>query len=205
MKNLAALPFPLVESNPNSWQLDELGGTLIAKALPQSDLYINPKGAGAADAPSTLNALTLLGTPPVGDYQFSAKVMVGFNASYDAGALLIWSSNQRWAKLCFEFSPDMESMVVSVVTMGASDDANSFTTPTHWVWLRVSKIDHSYAFHASVDARSWKLIRVFTLGKESDDLKIGFVAQAPVGNGCEVSFSDIHFTSTRLLELRDGS
>jgi uncharacterized protein len=61
-----------------------------------------------------------------------------------------------------------------------------------------------FAFHASTDGREWKLIRHFTLG---DDVvpAVGFEAQSPTGEGCEVTFDDIRFEARRLHELRDGS
>lgn len=96
-------------------------------------------------------------------------------------------------------------MVVSVVTRGASDDANSFTLPINEVWLRISRMQEVYAFHASRDGVEWKLIRVFTLGNEIENHQVGFVAQAPIGNGCEVTFREIAFTYSTLVELRDGS
>jgi uncharacterized protein len=69
----------------------------------------------------------------------------------------------------------------------------------------VSRIDHAHAFHASVDARTWRLIRVFSLGEVLDGHMIGFEAQSPTGDGCVVAFDRIRFTSERLGDLRDGS
>ena len=50
-----------------------------------------------------------------------------------------------------------------------------------------------------------KLIRAFTLGVDTANHKIGFVAQAPVGDGCDVEFSDIKYSTHKLNALRDGS
>ena len=96
-------------------------------------------------------------------------------------------------------------MVVSVVTRDASDDVNSFTLPINEVWLRISRMGEVYAFHASTDGAVWKLIRVFALGSGIENHQVGFVAQAPIGNGCDVTFSDIHFSYSSLAQLRDGS
>ena len=199
------IPFPLVESQTGNWNSDESSGSLSVTALPHSDLYCNPKGESSPDVPSVLNALTLLGSPRASDFQFSAKVSVDFKSTYDAGVLLIWRDERTWAKLCFEYSPDREAMVVSVVTLGASDDANSFTVPHNAAWLRISRMERVYAFHASHDANNWKLVRVFTLGSEVAEHKVGFEAQAPIGSGCQITFEDIKFTETSLAELRDGS
>jgi len=134
-------------------------GRVTASATPRSDFFIDP-GRGTTDhAESTLNAATLLGSAPEGDFQFSARVSVDFAASYDAGVLMLRVDDGRWAKLCFEFSPAGEPMVVSVVCRGVCDDANAFVVPQRSVWLRVSRIDRAYAYHAGLDGRSWQMIR----------------------------------------------
>jgi regulation of enolase protein 1 (concanavalin A-like superfamily) len=187
------------------WRNDEQAASVIADAPARTDLYINPGGQGSGDAESMLNAATLLGTPPSGDFQLSAKVTVDFAAQYDAGVVLLWIDERNWAKFCFELSPAAEPMVVSVVTRDVSDDANAFVVADQFVWLRVSRVDHVYAFHASTDERSWRLIRVFTLGEVLDGHMIGFEAQSPTGDGCRVSFDHIRFVPERLEDLRDGS
>jgi regulation of enolase protein 1 (concanavalin A-like superfamily) len=97
-------------------------------------------------------------------------------------------------------------MVVSVVTRNVSDDANAFVVPEPSIWLRISRLGHVYAFHASTDANLWRLIRVFTFDDDRvGDHQIGFEAQSPTGDGCTVTFDEICFSSDRLSDLRDGS
>jgi Protein of unknown function (DUF1349) len=110
------VPFPLSPSHPGLWQVDEAAGTVMVAAQAHSDIFIDPgdgfaNGSSGGDAgislnaESMLNAATLLGVPPDGDFQFSARVTVGFASTFDAGVLLLWLDERRWAKLCFEFSP----------------------------------------------------------------------------------------------------
>ena len=159
----------------------------------------------ALNAESMLNAATLLGDVPEGDFQLSARVTVSFASAFDAGVLLIWLSERYWGKLCFEFSPAGEPMVVSVVCRGVSDDANAFIVPGRSVWLRVSRIDRAYAYHASLDGQTWRMIRVFNLDDETSRDRIGFEGQSPTGDGCSVTFDEIRFVPERLADLRDGS
>ncbi len=205
MVQLPALPFSLSSSHEYSWKVEADTQGLSARALPKSDLYRNPAGDFLSDATSALNALTLMGRPHDLDFQLSARVSVNFDSDYDAEALLIWLDTKAWAKLCFEYSPDKEFMVVSVVTQLASDDANSYVLPTNTVWLRISRLGHLYAFHSSSDGEVWKLIRAFTLGVNIGDHQIGFVAQAPVGEGCDVAFDQISYSASTLSGLRNGS
>jgi regulation of enolase protein 1 (concanavalin A-like superfamily) len=179
--------------------------SVVASALGHSDFYINPGGSDSGDAESLMNAATLLGAPPEGDFQFSARVSVGFRSQFDAGVLMVWVDARRWAKFCFEYSPAGEPMVVSVVTREVSDDANAFTASADAVWMRVSRLGQVYAFHASTDRRSWRLVRVFTLGDDVGDHRIGFEVQSPTGEGCTVRFDEVGFVQRRLGDLRDGS
>lgn len=203
--HLSELPFPLTPSPSDVWRHDAGADSVIGEAPPRTDLYVNPGGASSGDAESMLNAATLVGPTPAGDFQFSARVSVDFAAQYDAGVLLLWIDERHWAKFCFEFSPAAEPMVVSVVTREFSDDANAFVVPDQFVWLRISRLDHVYAFHASTNGSLWHLIRVFTLGTELDRHSIGFEAQSPTGDGCTVTFDLIRFSTERLGDLRDGT
>jgi regulation of enolase protein 1 (concanavalin A-like superfamily) len=203
--DLPELPFPIVASPAGVWRRDEQGAGLVATAAGHTDLYVNPAGPDSTDAESLLNAATLLGTPPAGDFQLSARVSVDFRSQFDAGVLLVWIDDHHWAKFCFEFSPASQPMVVSVVTREFSDDANAYVVPDRSVWLRVSRIDRVYAYHASTDATTWELVRVFSLGSDVADHQIGFEAQSPTGDGCTVTFEDIRFAQQRLADLRDGS
>ncbi len=202
---VSALSFSVTPSHVGVWRVDEQTGAVVGDAPARTDFYINPGGEGSGDAASMLNAATLLGTPPAGDFQLSARVTVDFAAQYDAGVLMVWIDERNWAKFCFEFSPAAEPMVVSVVTRVVSDDANAFVVADRTVWLRVSRTDHVYVFHASTDGAAWRLVRVFTLGEPLDGHSIGFEAQSPTGDGCTVTFDHIRFTSERLRDLRDGS
>jgi uncharacterized protein len=202
---LPDLPFTLSPSPEAAWKISETPITVTAWALPHSDVFIDPGGGTQLNAESMLNAATLLGVPPEGDFQFSARVTVGFAATYDAGVLLLWADDHDWGKLCFEFSPAGEPMVVSVVTRGVSDDANAFVVDGPTVWLRVSRVSHAYAYHASLDGTDWRMVRFFSVDGTSGPVAIGFEAQSPTGDGCVVAFDDVRFTRQRLADIRDGS
>jgi regulation of enolase protein 1 (concanavalin A-like superfamily) len=204
------VPFPLTPSSAGLWRVDEAAGAVTVAAQPRTDIFIDPgsgsAGPGAAlNAESMLNAATLLGDVPEGDFQLSARVTVDFASAFDAGVLLLWLDERHWGKLCFESSPAGEPMVVSVVCRGVSDDANAFMVPGRSVWLRVSRIDRVYAYHASLDGKTWPMIRVFNLDDETSRDRIGFEGQSPTGDGCSVTFDAIRFLPERLADLRDGS
>ncbi len=90
------------------------------------------------------------------------------------------------------------------MTRGVSDDANAFAVSVAAAWLRVSRNDETFAFHASVDGSWWSLIRHFTLDG-AGSAAAGFLVQSPTGEGAHGRFDEIVWTSAPLRELRDGS
>jgi regulation of enolase protein 1 (concanavalin A-like superfamily) len=195
---LPALPFPLRWLSPpaESGVADE---TLTIVAGPRCDWFIDPDGVSEP----VLNAPALVGEPE-GDFILSARVTVDFAATFDAGVLVLFGNDRTWAKLCFEYSPAGEPMVVSVVTRGVSDDCNAFAVEGNQVWLRVARLGAAFAFHASSDGRIWRLVRYFGLDHVGA-LAAGFEAQSPMGDGCRVNFDEIRFEPARLADLRNGS
>ena len=195
---IAGMPMPLRWLVPPvRWHADE--SSLMLEAGARTDMFVDPSGAvePALDAPALVG-------DAAGDYLLSARVRVGFGATFDAGVLLLYAGERDWAKVCFEYSPEHRPMIVSVVTRGVSDDANAFVVDGEEAWLRVARIGPAVAFHASTDGRVWQLVRSFALADDTAPA-LGFEAQSPTGEGCAVTFDEIRFEARRLADLRDGS
>jgi regulation of enolase protein 1 (concanavalin A-like superfamily) len=152
----------------------------------------------------TANSAALLFVPE-GDFALSARVSVGFAGTFDAGVLCLWQSQEQWAKLCFEHSPQQEAMVVSVVTRGISDDANALVIQNESVYLRVLRTGQAYAFHYSLDGSTWHFVRLFRLGDGGEPMHVGFLAQAPDTVQCTSTFEEITFSTTVPKDLRNGA
>ena len=192
-----ALPLPLHwHSVPEAWTITEDAAlTIVAGA--RTDLFIDPQTAAEA-----LNAPLLL-AHVTGDFMLSARVRVDFAATFDAGALVLYTHDRAWAKLCLEYSPQAAATIVSVVTRGVSDDCNSWPVAGRHAWLRVARLGPACAFHASADGTEWELVRHFALPTEENPA-VGFLAQSPTGSGCSATFDDIHYRPQRLSDLRTG-
>jgi len=148
---------------------------------------------------------TSLGFVPDGDFLLSARVHVdGDRTTFDAGVLAVWSDRDHWAKLCFEFSPQGQAMVVSVVTNRYSDDCNSTVVSEGHVFLRVMRMGNGWAFHSSKDGLEWDFVRVFRLDNVGPAI-VGFMAQAPAGDRCVAAFDMIEYRTGGLVDLRNGS
>ncbi|MEU0590758.1 DUF1349 domain-containing protein [Streptomyces ardesiacus] len=199
--DLPELPFSLRAYGPDGhWSHRD--GVLTGRADPRQDRFVPPTGESLE---SVSDAPRLLGSPE-GDFQLVARVTVGFRGAFDAGVLYVHVGERAWAKLCLEYSPDVAT-VCTVVTRGHSDDCNSFTVEGNSVWFRVSRSGRAFAFHASPDGERWTFVRLFTLGDEEETgaALVGFLAQAPTGEGCTVTYDHLEFRPGWPADLRDGS
>jgi uncharacterized protein len=198
---LPGLPFPLEPAGSPPPGCRVLHGALILTAAAGTDLFVDP--GGAAEAGPVPDAGRLVGLPPAGDFSLAAQVSVEFGAMYDAGVLLLHAAARQWAKLCFEYSPQLRPAAVTVVTRGTSDDCNSFEVDGDTLWLRITRSGAAWAFHASADGSWWRLLRYFALG--AGPVRAGFLAQSPSGEGCAATFDHISFRPGAPANLRDGS
>lgn len=155
-------------------------------------------GRRVTDSPALLTRVPTAAT-------LVARASVAFRATFDAAVLMVYERDDAWAKLCLERAPDGRHMVVSVVTRGASDDANGWCVDSSSLWLRVSRVDRAFAFHASTDAVRWDLVRLFALDR-GDVVHMGLSVQAPIGTGCTATFEHValHEGAIAYDDVRSG-
>ena len=151
------------------------------------------------------HAATLLGFVPTEDFSLSARVVVrGERTTFDAAVLALWGDKDHWAKLCFEYSPQGQAMVVSVVTNDFSDDCNSTLVMENAVYLRVTRSGAGWAFHSSADGHKWEFVRVFRIAYNGP-ISVGFLSQAPLGDLCVADFDNMMYSTSVPADVRDGS
>lgn len=200
--HLDGIPFPLTGHPGSGWRVTAEALEVVSGA--GTDYFVDPGYTHVPDAYTRLNADTLLGEVPDGDFQLLARVEAELRATYDAGVLLLRQGERQWAKLCLEYSPAGQPMIVSVVTRDVSDDANAMTLPAATSWLRIARKGRVIAFHASPDGQRWAMVRVFVLGGATTPTWVGFLAQSPSGDGCRVRFSDARYLPYAPEPIRDG-
>lgn len=194
--SLPGIPGALTWTNdPVQGHYDDHG--LHITAGRQTDLFIDPEGTVAKDDSPRLTFT------PDPRFTLSAHVHVDFVATFDAGVLLLYVDTRHWAKFCFEYSPEGEPMIVSVVTNGVSDDCNSVPLTRRDVLMRVMRLGNAFAFHFSEDGVRWRLVRHFTL-HEKTNLVAGFSSQSPTGEGCHAWFTDIRYAPVAVTDIRSG-
>jgi|WetSurMetagenome_2_1015567.scaffolds.fasta_scaffold18182_4 uncharacterized protein len=195
---LSSIPATMTWKNQPSESTSAAGQQISITAGAETDWFISPAGEQVKS-----NAPIALFMPPDHAFCLRARVTVEFAATYDAGTLFVYANDALWAKLCFEYSPQQQPMIVSVVTRGVSDDCNSVGVEDNSVYLRVYRQDEALTFHYSLDGHYWHFVRHFALG-DSGQMRIGFSTQSPTGQGCKASFSEIRYTPRTLSELRNG-
>lgn len=179
-------------------------GVLTVYAPEKTDYFNSPVKENGAFPEPVANA-ALYYTELTGDFVFQTKVELEFKNLYDAAALLVYENENVWAKLALENSdlPCRKPAVVSVVTNRISDDCNGPVMEGNRVWFQISRVDDCFAFHYSVDGKEYQMVRVFTLpvGKT---VKVGFEAQAPMGEGGYRIYRDILIENKRVENIRAG-
>lgn len=196
---LQSIPVELEwKNNPLSWNL-ESGDSISIIAGDKTDWFVDPARNGW-DIDSAPCALFV---PSDKNFTLSAKVKVNFASTFDAGVLQLRENDKLWAKLCFEYSPQNNPTIVSVVTRDVSDDCNSVIINGNEVYLRIAVMSEVIGFHYSLDGNYWNLVRYFTLGK-LDNLRVGLSSQSPTGKQCRSVFSNIKYKSMLLKDFRNG-
>lgn len=179
-------------------------GVLTVYAPAQTDYFNSPVKENGFFPNPVANA-SLYYTELTGDFVFKTKVSLEFKNFYDAAALLVYENENVWAKLALENSdlPCRKPAVVSVVTNRISDDCNGPVMDGNSVWFQISRVDDCFAFHYSVDGVEYNMVRVFTL-PVGQTVKVGFEAQAPMGEGGNRYYSEISIENKRVENIRAG-
>ena len=127
-----------------------------------------------------------------------------FLSTYDAPALLAMESETRWVKACFEYTDLHTRAVVSVITDTTSDDCNGVETDSDSIWLQLCRKDHIFAIHYSLDGVHWRMHRILRMEME-EELKVGLVAQSPLGGGGDFIFEKVSLKPERKADIRGGN
>lgn len=173
-------------------------GAVILHASAKSDFVVSPiTGKAHASAAFLYQRMK-------GDFVLQAKVSQRFLSTYDAPALMAMESETRWVKACFEYTDLHTRAVVSVITDTTSDDCNGVETDRDSIWLQLCRKDHIFAVHYSLDGLHWRMHRILRMEME-EELKVGLVAQSPLGDGGDFIFEKVSLKPERKADIRGGN
>lgn len=170
----------------------------------ESDFFCNNGAVGDEGiTPESLSNAPFYYTEVTGDFIMRVKVSHDFKDMYDSSSIMIMQDMTHWAKACFELTDFNTHAVVSVVTKDQSDDANGCNIDGNSVWLQVCRVGQSFAFHYSIDGDNYYMMRFFNLPAEKT-LKVGLLAQAPIGSGGIRIYEDLTIEKRKVKNIRMG-
>jgi hypothetical protein len=161
-----------------------------------TDWFVDPESLEVtSNAPALVRRIQ-------GDFSVSALVDVEFRATFDAGALVLYSDSHHWVKFALEYSPQGKGVVVSVITRGESDESLSRVAYDSSLYLRISRLGRTVALHSSRDAQWWDLERYCRF--DENEVDVGFESQSPMGKGTTARFAGISFSTSGVKDFRSG-
>ncbi len=189
---IASIPHELFWENPPEKYFIK-GNQLVIVAGQKTDMFRDPNVTYNTD-----NAPKLLFKAD-DNFVLTASVEHAFANKWDGGAIVIRQDSLNWIKFCFEKDYTGAKRVVSVVTKNISDDCNSVEIKANKVFYKVAKADNVITLYYSVNGMKWFLIRHLQFDTHKG-FQVGFLAQSPTGNRCEVRFSNITY---RIKKIKD--
>jgi uncharacterized protein len=181
----------------NESAFTESGGEIVIDATPYSNAFVNPESENVdINAPFYYREVE-------GDFVFRAKVSHDFVSTFDACVLFAYDNDRLWAKACFEYTDFGTHAVVSVMTNNDSDDSNSVDIDGNTVWLQLSRKGDVFGIHYSRDGKSYRMARLTRLPMQKK-IKVGMMAQSPMGQGGKRLFADVLLMQKTLPDIRAG-
>ncbi len=136
-------------------------------------------------------------------FTLTARVTPTFLKTYDAGALYIYVREDLWLKMAMEMDERQKTRMVSVRTIGTSDDNNHDVVEAKSVYMKISSDTKTVGFYYSLDNESWQLIRLFRNDYPAA-IWVGISTQSPLGEGTSAVFEDVSLTRRSISDFRLG-
>lgn len=187
----------------NAEKLIELDANekLIFKAGEKSDYFSDPDGKlSNTTAPMLLSKVD--NTKP---FTLTAKVTPQFTETglYNAGVLYIYVNDGLYQKFCFEQDERGNHRIVTVRTMGTSDDNNHDVVKEPTVYMKISSDTKTIASYYSLDKKNWQMVRLYK-NNYPKEIWAGISTQCPVEKGTQSIFEEISLEEKSVSDFRLG-
>lgn len=139
-------------------------------------------------------------------FTFTAKVTPKFTEEglYDAGVFYIYVNDNFWQKHCFEQDERGNHRIVTVRTIGTSDDNNHDVVNSPSVYMKISSDTHTVASYYSLDKENWQMVRLYKNNYPSE-IWLGVSAQCPKAKNSMSYFEEINLVQTSVSDFRLGN
>lgn len=174
--------------------------TMKFVAGPQTDYFRSPDGSVVNSSPVIFTEVD--NTKP---FTFTAKVNPQFTetGTYSAGVLYAYENDTHNQKMCFEQDEYGEHRVVTVRTIGTSDDNNHQSIPGDVVYMRLSSDGKTLGSYYSVDGKEWHMARLYK-NDFPEKILLGLSSQSPKDDEHTCYFSEVSLTDEATSDFRNG-
>jgi regulation of enolase protein 1 (concanavalin A-like superfamily) len=174
-------------------------GRITLASNARRDNFVDPDGKLSNNTAPMLLAEVDNGQP----FTLAATVTPTFLQTYDAGALYIYVEADLWLKMAMEMDERRKARMVTVRTIGTSDDNNHDVIEAKSVHMKISSDATTVGFYYSLDQRTWQLIRLFRNDYPAS-IWVGISTQCPLGEGTSAVFDEVTLTRRSISDFRLG-
>lgn len=136
-------------------------------------------------------------------FTITVKVTPEFKGLYNAGVLYLYVNDNFYQKFCFEQDERGNHRIVTVRTMGTSDDNNHDVVKEKTVYMKISSDTQTVASYYSLDNKNWQMVRLYKNNYPAE-LWTGISAQCPVEKGTTSYFEDVVLEQKSVKDFRLG-
>jgi len=198
---LSSIHFTKAVNGADSLIKTEANEKVIFKAGEKSDYFSDPDGKLSNNtAPMLLSKVD--NTKP---FTLTAKVTPDFTEKglYNAGVLYLYVNDSFYQKFCFEQDERGNHRVVTVRTMGTSDDNNHDVVKQPSIYMKISSDTKTVASYYSLDKKNWQMVRLYK-NNYPKEIWTGISTQCPVDKGTQSIFEEINLEEKSVSDFRLG-
>jgi len=184
-------------------QVTDSAGTVTFRAKPHADYFNDPNDGKLSQSNAAVLLTEVDNTKP---FTFSARLKSGFtnDGLYNAAALFVYVSDSLYQKFCFEQDERGNHRVVTVRTVGTSDDNNhEVQNDAEHIYYKISSDARTIASYYSLDGKQWQMVRLYQ-NNYPDRLYLGICSQAPQSDECVSIFDQLSLTTDNVGDFRMG-
>lgn len=184
-------------------QVTDSAGTVTFHAKPHADYFNDPNDGKLSQSNAAVLLTEVDNTKP---FTFSARLKSGFtnDGLYNAAVLFVYVSDSLYQKFCFEQDERGNHRVVTVRTVGTSDDNNhEVQNDAEHIYYKISSDARTIASYYSLDGKQWQMVRLYQ-NNYPDRLYLGICSQAPQSDECVSIFDQLSLTTDNVGDFRMG-
>lgn len=183
-------------------QVSQIDSVVRFIAPEGTDLFIDPNDGKLTKSTAKILLTEIDNTKP---FTFKGRVKPGFTEDglYNAANLMVVANDTLWQKICFEQDERGKHRVVTVRTVGTSDDNDHEVIEQDNIYYMISSDTHTIASYYSLDGKEWQMVRLYK-NNYPTKLYLGICSQAPVKGECVSEFSELSLSAENVGDFRLG-